>query len=207
MDEFIDKDGYVYCEIRKDMYGLKESGCVGFQNLVNNLAPFGYEPMLCTPGLWRHNTCHTTFILAAYDFGIKHFNQDDIDHLLNTLKTHYTISEDPTGSHYCVLQIYWNYDKQYLDISMPGYVVKALHEFQHPYPKKPQYAPHAWIPPTYGQKVKYAFPPEMLPVLYKKGTKRVQSITGTFQYYMKDIDPTMILAVKKLASQQLAPMQ
>ena len=42
MDEFIDKVGYVYCEIRKGMYGLKEAGCVAFQNLVKNLAPFGY---------------------------------------------------------------------------------------------------------------------------------------------------------------------
>ena len=49
MDEFIDKYGYVYCEIRKGMYGLKETGCVAFQNLVKNLAPFGYEPMPCTP--------------------------------------------------------------------------------------------------------------------------------------------------------------
>ena len=42
MDEFIDKDGYVYCEIRKGVYGLKEAECVAFQNIVKNLAPFGY---------------------------------------------------------------------------------------------------------------------------------------------------------------------
>ena len=85
MDGFIYKDGYVYCEIRKGVYGLKEAGCVASQNLVNNLAPFGYEPMPCTPGLWRHNTHRTTFTLAVYDFGITHFNQDDIYHLLNAL--------------------------------------------------------------------------------------------------------------------------
>ena len=86
MDEFIDKDGYGYCEIRKGMYGLKEAGCVAFQNIVNNLVPFGYEPIPCTPGLWRHNTCHTTFALEVDDFSIKNFNQDDLDHLLNALK-------------------------------------------------------------------------------------------------------------------------
>ena len=42
MDEFIDKDGYVYCEIRIGVYGLKEAECVAFQNIVKNLAPFGY---------------------------------------------------------------------------------------------------------------------------------------------------------------------
>ena len=48
-------------------------------------------------------------------------------------------------------------------------------------------------------------PPETLPVLDKKGTKRVQSITGTFQYYTKGIDTTMIVSVNKLSSQQAAP--
>ena len=86
MDEFINKDGYVYFEIRKVVYGLKEAGCVAFQNLVKNLAPFGYELIPCTPGLWRHITRRTTFTLAVDDLGIKHFNQDDLDHLLNALK-------------------------------------------------------------------------------------------------------------------------
>ena len=159
MDEFIDKDVYVNCEIRKGVYGLKEAGCVASQNLVKNLAPFGYEPMPCTPGLWRHNKRRTTFTLAVDDFGIKHSNQDYLDHLLNALKTHYTISEDPTGSHYCGLHIDWNYDKQYVDISMPGYIAKALHKFQHPTPKKLQYALHEWLTRTYVQKVQYAIPP------------------------------------------------
>ena len=82
------------------MYGLKEAGCVAFQNLVKNLAPFGYEQMPCNPELWRHNTRRTPLTLVVDDFVIKHFNPDDCDHLLNALKTHYTISEDPTGSHF-----------------------------------------------------------------------------------------------------------
>ena len=152
-------------------------------------------------------TCRTTFTLAVDDFGIKHFNQDDLDQLLNALKTNYTILEDPTGSHYCGLQIDWNYDKKYVDISMPGYIAKTLHKFQRPTPKKPQYAPHAWINPTYGQTVQYELPPETLPLLDKKGTKRVKSTTGTFQYYTKGIDLTMIVAVNEVAYQQAAPTQ
>ena len=67
MDEFVNKDGNVYCEIRKCMYGLKEAGCVAFQNLVKNLSPFGCEPMPCTPVLCRHNTRRTAFTLAVDD--------------------------------------------------------------------------------------------------------------------------------------------
>ena len=90
---------------------------------------------------------------------------------------------------------------------MPGYITKALQNFQNPATKKPQYSPHVWFNPTYGKKVQYALPPEKLPVLDKKGTKRVQSITGTFQYYTKGIYPTMIVSLCELESQQSAPTQ
>ena len=172
IDNLADRDGYVYCEIRKGMYGLKEAGCVAFQNLVKNLAPFGYEPMPITPGLWRHKTRRTTFTLAVDDFGIKHFSTADLDHLLNALRANYNIKVDYTGSNYCGLQIDWNYDKEFVDISIPHFVQKALHKFQHKPPTKPQHAPHAWIPPTYGQKVQYALPLPTLPILdtHKKGS-------------------------------------
>ena len=101
MEELINKDRYVYCEIRKGTHSLKEAGCAAFQNLVKNLTPFGYEPMPCTPLLWRHNTRHTTFTLALDDFGIKHLNHYYLDHILNALKTHYTVSENPIGYHDC----------------------------------------------------------------------------------------------------------
>ena len=58
-----------------------------------------------------------------------------------------------------------------------------------------------------GQKVQFAMPPEAIPVLNNKGTKRFQAITRTFQYYAKTIDPTIILAVRELASQQGAPTE
>ena len=150
------------------MYGLKEAGCVASQNLVNNLAPFRYEPILYTSILWHHGTRYTTFTLAVDDFIINYFNQDYLKYLINSLETHYTISIDHTGAHYCGLQMDWNYSKKYVDISMPGYIVKALYKFQHPAPKKPQYAPHAWLPPKYVQNIQYAHPPETLPVLNKK---------------------------------------
>ena len=69
------------------------------------------------------------------------------------------------GTNYCGSKIDWNYAQQYIDILMPGYVVKALTKFQHQAPKKPQYAPHVWILPTYGQKVQYALPENSLPIL------------------------------------------
>ena len=134
------------------MYGLKEAGCVAFEQLKENLAPAGYQPVQCTPGLWRHKSKRTTFTLAVDDFGIKHFSLPDLEHLLTALRQKYTISVDKSGSQYCGFTIKWNYPEQYVDISMPGYIGKALHKFRHPAPRKPQYAPHTWTKPVYGAK-------------------------------------------------------
>ena len=160
--------------------------------------------MPCTPGLWCHTTKLTTFTLALDDFGIKLFTKANLNHLLNALQQYYTISVDTTGYYYCGLNIKWKYDKGYVDIYIPGYVQKSLQKNQHMLSKKAQYAPHAWTTPAYDQKIQYALLPASLPVLNKARTKRVQAITGTYQYYTKAIDLTMIAALNKMASQQSA---
>jgi hypothetical protein len=45
-------DGWVYIEIRKGMYGLKQAGLLTNQLLQTRLEPFGYYPARHTPGLW-----------------------------------------------------------------------------------------------------------------------------------------------------------
>jgi hypothetical protein len=47
-------DGWVYIEIRKGMYGLKQAGLLANQLLQTRLAPCGYYPARHTPGLWLH---------------------------------------------------------------------------------------------------------------------------------------------------------
>ena len=48
--------GYVYIEIQKGMYGLKEAGILTFNYIVTNLAPYGYHPVPHTEDLWKHET-------------------------------------------------------------------------------------------------------------------------------------------------------
>ena len=43
---------------------------------------------------------------------------------------------------------------------MPTYVTKALQKFQHPTPKRAQYAPHQWTRPNYGATKKLETPVE-----------------------------------------------
>jgi hypothetical protein len=46
---------------------------------------------------------------------------------------------------------------------MPGYIKNTPHKFQHPLPKRPQYAPHHWTVPSYGQRIQYAPLPDAAP--------------------------------------------
>ena len=55
-----------------------------------------------------------------------------------------TISTDWEGRNYLGLTIYWNYSEEYVEISVPDYVKKALDRLQPPNPKRPQYDPHCW---------------------------------------------------------------
>ena len=52
---------------------------------------------------------------------------------------------------------YWlELPKNYVGISMPKYVSKALECFQCPTPKRPQYSPRKWLAPAYGAKFQYS---------------------------------------------------
>ena len=44
-NSLVEPDGYVYCKVRKDMYGQKQSARLAFDNLVKILPPHGYLPV------------------------------------------------------------------------------------------------------------------------------------------------------------------
>ncbi len=88
---------------------------------------------------------------------------------------------------------------------MPEYVHKALKKFQHPVPLRPQHAPHKWTRPTYGAKTQFAPNPDTTDRLDKPGTTRIQQINGTFLYYGWSIDPTILVALYEIATQQSSP--
>jgi hypothetical protein len=199
-----DSKGYAYLEIQKGMYGLKEASILAYDQLREHLAPYGYAPVPFTPGLWRHNKLRTTFTLAVDDFGIKYFSRSDLDHLFNALESKYTITKDLSGSSYLGLTIDWHYDEGYVDISMPQYVTKALAKFRHVPPTTPQHSPHPWTAPAYGQKVQYATD-DTSPLLDARDTQEIQAIAGTFLYYARAVDSTILVALNEIASQQAKP--
>ena len=195
-----DKDGYVYMEVRKGMYGLPQAGILANKLLESRLNLHGYAQMPLTNGLWRHKTRPITFSLVVDDFGIKYVNVDDVLHLKNILLQHYPVTEDWTGALYCGLTLHWNYTDRWVDLSMPGYIKALLLRFQHPSPSQPQFSPHACAPPNYGQQL--TPPDDSSAPIDAKGITRIQSIVGALLFYARAIDTTLPVTLSTIASKQ-----
>jgi len=65
------KNGFVYVELRRRIYGLKESGILANLLLKKCLSNFGYRPVKFTHGLWKYDTRPISFTLVVDDFGVK----------------------------------------------------------------------------------------------------------------------------------------
>lgn len=201
------KAGMVFVEIRKGMYGLPQAGLLAQELLEQRLNKHGYHQSNRTPGLWTHKWRPIQFSLVVDDFGIKYVGEENLLHLTTILKQHYDISIDKKGSRYIGITMDWDYEKREVHLSMPGYREKALKRFQHERPAKPQNQPYPHIPPKYGAKVQYAEPEDTSPKLNKADKKFIQEVTGTFLYYARAIDSTMLTALSALASKQSDPTE
>jgi hypothetical protein len=62
----IGADGYVYVEIRKGMYGLKQAARIAYDRLVL-LMELRLSPIRDSPGLWKHTTRPTVFLSGVHD--------------------------------------------------------------------------------------------------------------------------------------------
>jgi hypothetical protein len=129
-------DGYVYCEIRKGMYGLPQAGIIAQELLAKRLKEHGYSQSETTPGLWKHEWRPIMFSLVVDDFGVKYVGEEHAQHLLKTIQKYYQCSVEKEGERYCGLTIKWDYPNKKVHISMPKYIENGLKCFQHPPPNR-----------------------------------------------------------------------
>jgi hypothetical protein len=120
-------NGHVYAEVRKCMYGLPQAGRLANENLRTFLELHGYAPCHITPGLWKHLDSDLMFTLVVDDFGVRYTNRANVERLLEILKQDYQLPTDWEGTRYVGLTLDWDYANGHVDISMPGYVQRALH--------------------------------------------------------------------------------
>ena len=199
------KDGYIYIEVTKGMYGLPQAGLLANKLLEKRLNKNGYYQSKLVPGLWKHEKRAIQFTLVVDDFGVKYEQKKDAEHLMKTLKKHYTVSEDWTGKRYIGITLDWDYEKQQVHLTMPGYVKKALKQFQHETPQKRQDSPFPYTEPTYGAKKQYATNESTAPALDKKGKRFIQQVCGKFLFYGRAVDSTVLTSISAIASQQANP--
>jgi hypothetical protein len=194
-------DGWVYIEIRKGMYGLKRAGLLANRLLQKRLAPFGYYPARHTPGLWLHKSRPIAFSLIVDDFAVKYVGKQHADHLRNTLLQSYELTTDWEGKVYSGMSLKWDYKNRTCYISMPGDVSNVLSKFQHDSPKHPQHTPSKYVTPVYEAKTQYTTQDETPPLTVKQ-CLNIQKITGSVLYYAIAVDPTLLMPLNDIATEQ-----
>ena len=86
---------------------------------------------------------------------------------------------------------------------MTGYVKEALHNFQHLTPIQYQNSPHQCNPPKYGSTSPHmAHQSPESPKLAPPESNTVQKVVGTFLYYLRAVDPTMLVASNSISIKQ-----
>jgi hypothetical protein len=94
-----------------------------------------------------------------------------------------------------------------MDLAMPAYVKKQLTKYSHVAPLKPQHCLYAPNPIKYGKDNQASFPLDESPCLNKAQKKRIQKNVGSFLYYARAVDPTILMALLQIALQQMAPTE
>jgi hypothetical protein len=145
---------------------------------------------------------HCFSISTTPYFGVKYVGREHAEHLMACIKKNYNSSSDWNGSAYCGLTLDWDYKNRTVDLSMPGYIKAALHKYQYAAPVRPEHAPHTWNPPIYGAKMQFVKDETISPGLSDKHVNKLQQLTGTLLYYSRAVDPTLIMPINVLASEQ-----
>jgi hypothetical protein len=122
-------------------------------------------------------------------------------HLRDALLKSYELTTDWEGKVYSGMSLKWDYRNRTCDISMPGCVSNVLSKFQHDAPKHPQHTPSKYITPVYGAKTQYATQDDT-PPLTAKQCLNIQKITGSVLYYAREVDPTVLMPLNDIATEQ-----
>ena len=191
-------NGYVYAKINKAWYGLKQSGKIAHDDLVEHLAKIGYHKGK-TEGLFLHKEKDLVFCLVVDDFACRYSNKQDALDLITHIEKKYKFKVDWDANQYIGINLKWDYNKRRAQMSMNGYVEQALEELQHPKPKRPEWAPSHMERPNYGATIQYAETDDT-EELDENRIKYKQRAIGKLLYYGRAIDNTMLHAINDIAT-------
>ena len=104
---------------------------------------------------------------------------------------------------YCGNTLKWDYRQRTCELSMPGYVQQAINKFQYRIksPNKATDTPHLYKA-TKKQGLPMTPPMDDGAKLSPQVIKHLQQIVGTFLFYSRAVDPTMLTALSIIATEQ-----
>ena len=85
---------------------------------------------------------------------------------------------------------------------MPSYIPNVLQQYNHPIPPKPEHSPPNWTPIKYGHHNNHPTPIHTSKELLPKQIKWLQQVIGSLLYYSRAVDPTLLVAIGDISSQQ-----
>ena len=171
--EKANKDGAVYIEAIHGMYGLPHSGLLANLLLEKRLNKHGYQQSKLVPGLWKHDWRPVQFTLVVDDFGVKYVGEEHALHIKKALEEDYKVTTEWNGKHYIGITLDWDYNQHQVHLAMPGYIQKALKQFQYVTQKK-QMQPYPSVKINYGAKKQYTTQQSSTPPLDAKGKEFIQ---------------------------------
>ncbi|KAK1740972.1 hypothetical protein QTG54_008224 [Skeletonema marinoi] len=197
--------GYTYVKATKGMYGLPQAGLLANELLEKRLNEAGYYQSKLVPGLWSHEWRPIRFSLVVDDFGVMYQGREHAEHLESVLKLHYPVKSEWDGKRYIGIFLDWDYTNRKVHLSIPGYKERALKQFNHPTPRKPQHQPFPHTPVKYGAPKQYAKEESTAPPLDKKGTRFIQQVCGKFLFLGRAVDSSLLVPISAIASQAANP--
>jgi hypothetical protein len=154
------------------------------------------------PGLWHHVTWPISFTLIVNDFGVKYVSKNNVNHLIESIKSTYTFTKDWTGNLYCGITLKWDYVNQHVVISMPTYIKKKLQEYGRIIPTRLHSCPYHPKPRKFDTEAQAPLPPDATHPLNAVGIKQVQQIVGSNLYYAQAIDMTILMVLSLITVEQ-----
>ena len=193
------RNGFVYAKINRAWYGLKQSGKIAHDDLVDHLKTAGYHKT-ATEGLFKHETRNIAFTLVVDDFAIKYTNKEDAEHLISCIQAKYKkFKVDWDAKQYIGINLKWDHQEHTVELSMDGYVEQALQELGHQPPRQHHKGPSKAIQKIYGQAVQIAHT-DNSPPMSLADIKFKQRAVGKFLFYARAIDNTMLHALNDIAT-------
>ena len=122
------------------VYGHPAAGRIAqtdFKALVSSHDYYEHPNALC---LFLHSTRPIVFTLIADDIGIKVFNEEDLQHLITTIRSKWEVKLDRTGVKYNGVRLIWDYIRNIPITGIPNYVAESLARLKLP-DIKPRFTP------------------------------------------------------------------